>query len=864
MRRTTKKANFAQRIMSGLLMALIMMIEAFAQSPANSLPVSGVVLDPNRAVITEAKVILRRDGERSEQVATTNQKGEFHFSRLASGRYEIKVQKDGFKPTVTQLTIGQQAPAPLQIVLPIAEVHEEVVVADQSNQVSTNPDDNLNVIKLDRAALNNLPVLGNDVVGGVAKLLDAGSVGSVGPTLIIDGLESPMKKVPASQIQEVRINQNPYSAEFFRMGRGRIEVITKAGSPEYHGEMNFIYRDHRLDARNAFALDRPPEQRRIFEGTLSGPIGNGKNTSFLLGVEREEEDLQSVIFARTPVGEVIGNIATPIRETELSFRINHQASKRSTISIRYQYTFESTTNEEVGGFNLAEVATNSKEREHELYITHRLIISPTLVNEFTLRSETEKGVTRGTLTGGPKIVVLDAFTGGSSQTDVRSSESRIQFNEIISWTRGKHFIRGGLNIPGLTRHGLSDRSNFGGTFSFSTLEDYLNNRPFLFSINQGDGHLVFWQKEFGLFVQDNILLRPNFSIGVGLRFDKQNFLSDNNNFAPRFSFAFAPDKKRKTVLRGGAGFFYDRTGDGIISDRLRFDGQRLRQVTISNPAYPDAFSSDGTLATQPSSIVRFAPGLRSPYNFQSSLGIERQLNKSLTATANYIFTRGIKLFRSRNLNAPRLPDFEPPDATIGVLRQVESSAHSQAHALELMLRGKLGRLFSGTAQYTLGRAYNNASGINSLPADNYNLTGEWSRAEFDERHRFNLLGAIEAGDWFNLGLTLSLTSGRPYSLTTGRDDNRDSLANDRPNGVRRNSLQGPGSATLDVRWSKEFKLKETKKDEGPTVTIGIDAFNVLNRTNYAGFVGNLSSPFFGLPVAARPARRLQLSLGFSF
>ncbi len=289
-------------------------------------------------------------------------------------------------------------------------------------------------------------------------------------------------------------------------------------------------------------------------------------------------------------------------------------------------------------------------------------------------------------------------------------------------------------------------------------------------------------------------------------------------------------------------------------------------MSISNPGFPDPFSSGGTLAAQPSTIVRFAPDIREPYIIQSGVGIERQLNKSLTATANYINTRGIKLYRSRDINAPLTPFLQRPDPTIGILRQVESTAHSQAHALELMLRGKISRFFNGTIQYTLGRAYNNTGGINSRPANNYDLTGEWSRADFDERHRFNLLGTIKAGEWFNLGMTLALVSGRPYSLTTGRDDNRDNLANDRPAGVPRNGLQGPGAATLDVRWAKEFRLKETKKkdDKGPSITIGVAAFNVLNRTNFAGFVGNLSSPFFGLPVASRPARRTQLTLGFKF
>ncbi|MFN0110251.1 MAG: carboxypeptidase regulatory-like domain-containing protein [Blastocatellia bacterium] len=846
-----------------LALVLLVGIASFGQSQIASMEITGTVFDPSGAVLTEAKVTLRNLANRAEQSKTTDRRGQFRFARLAVGDYEVEVRKEGFKPTVTQVKVIATPPTALQIVLPIADLRADAAVVDQTNQVSTNPDDNLNVIKLDRDALRKLPSLGNDVIATAATLLDAGSVGSGGATVIVDGLESKKKKIPASQIQEVRINQNPYSAEFSRPGRGRIEVITKAGSPEYHGEFNFTFRDYHLDARNAFATTRPPEQRRIYDGNLSGPLGNGKKSSFLFGVAREEENLQSVVFAETPMGIISQNVAYPNHDTELFLRVNHQVGEKTTLSIRYEHTFDSTRNGGVGGFNLPEVATNSAGRDHEVYFTFRRILSPKLVNEFTLRAGSESGSTRGERLNAPRIIVLDAFTGGGSQVDRHSTVTQFQFNEIISWTQGKHFVKGGVNIPNITRIGSSDRSNFGGTFSFSTLADYLNNRPFLFSINQGDGHLVFWQRDFGAFVQDNILVRPNFSVGAGLRYDWQNYLGDGNNFAPRVTFAYAPGKQRKTVIRGGAGVFYDRTGGSPISDILRFDGRRLRQVTLSNPGYPYPLSTGGTLAAKPSNIVRFQPDISSPYTIQTSLGVERQLTKSLTATASYINTRGLKLFRSRNLNAPFPPSSEPPDLGIGVLRQVESSARMQSHALELTLRGKVSRYFNGTAQYTLGRAHNNAGGINALPANNYDLSLEWSRAEFDERHRFNLLGSIEAGDWFNLGLTLSLGSGSPYNLTTGRDDNHDTVANDRPAGVRRNSLQGPGAATLNLRWSKEFELKKIGNSE-PTITIGIDAFNVFNRVNYAGFVGNLSSRFFGLPVAARPARRMQLSFGFVF
>jgi hypothetical protein len=278
--------------------------------------------------------------------------------------------------------------------------------------------------------------------------------------------------------------------------------------------------------------------------------------------------------------------------------------------------------------------------------------------------------------------------------------------------------------------------------------------------------------------------------------------------------------------------------------------------------------SGADFADQPGSVVRFAPDMLSPYTFQFNIGVERQLGKSLTASANYINTRGVKLFRSRDINAPLPGEVERPDMTVGALRVIESAGRAQTHMLELMLRGKITRFFNGTVQYNLGRAYNDTGGINARPANNYDLTGEWSRADFDERHRLNLLGTFKAGDWFNLGMTISLVSSRPYSLTTGRDDNHDTVANDRPAGAPRNSLQGPGVATVDLRWSKEFFLRAAKSgkkaDEGPAVKVSLSAFNALNRVNYIGYVGNQSSPFFGAPVAARPARRVQLNINFSF
>jgi hypothetical protein len=314
--------------------------------------------------------------------------------------------------------------------------------------------------------------------------------------------------------------------------------------------------------------------------------------------------------------------------------------------------------------------------------------------------------------------------------------------------------------------------------------------------------------------------------------------------------------------------FYDRTGPQPIFDLLRYDGHHLLQYVITDPTYPDPN------ATGPPSIVTLDPAIKLPYLLQFGATVERKVTKSTTLTVSYYGTRGINLFRSLDINAPPPPFYlARPDPQYSVWRQIESSADMKSHSLEIGVRGNVTRYFSGMAQYTLARAYNNTGGnpasgarssLNSFPANNYDLSGEWARADFDQRHRLNLLGTITPGRYFKLGVALALYSGMPYSFTTGLDNYNDGMANARPPGVPRNSLQGPGYADLDLRWSRDFYLVKAKKEKGPMATLGIDAFDVLNHVNYPSYVGVLTSPFFGRPVSAQPGRRLQVSFRFRF
>ena len=832
---------------------------ALGQAVPN-LAITGTVQDQTGAAFLGAQVDLLKNGEQLRTV-TTDASGTFRFDRVPAGSYEVRTRAEGFKTDTTKVNVGARPPGRLRIVLPIEVLNQEITVSGGALEVSTEASENRDVAAVDRRALDDLPIFDQDVVATMSRFLDSSSLGTNGVAVIVDGMQA-ASVLSASAIQSVTINNNPYSAEYSRPGRARIEITTKPGSSEYHGTMNVLFRDARLNARDPFAIVRPPEQRRIFEGSLLGPVGDGKTTSFMFTGNRQEEDNQAIVFAVGRGGPIHQNVPAPQRNSEFSVELNRQHSPETTYSIRFHFRSLKIQNQGVGGVNLPEVAANFRDREEQLFYTQKTAFSSSVVHQFRILVARQHTPTIS-LNPGPRIVVLDAFTRGGAQADRLQTENHLILDDIWSWTHGKHTFRSGFNIPDLSRRGLDDNTNSAGTYSFSSLQDYLDGQPFSFLQQSGNGHVVFWERLFGAFFQDEYQMRPNLQITGGVRYDWQNYFHDANNVGPRLSFAYAPGVSRRTVIRGGGGFFYDRTGALPIFDLLRYDGQRLRRFLITNPAYPFPFAN-GVPITQPTSVVRLDPNVRMPYTFQNSISVERQLYRASTLTLSYFRTSGI-LFRSRDINAPFPPAYAArPDPSLNVLRQIEASARQVTNSLEVSFRGNVTRYFTGMAQYTLGRAYNNTNGIAAFPANNYDLSGEWSRADSDQRNRFNLLGTVKAGRAFNLGVAVQAESGKPYTVTTGRDDNHDGLALDRPAGVRRNSVEGPGYLGLDLRWSKDFVLDAARKEKSPKITAALDAFNVINRVNYSGYTGNQSSPFFGRAIASQPARRLQLSMRFAF
>lgn len=832
----------------------VMLASAQAQPSARGVAVSGVIQDQTSAVLPGARVTLATGAAAIVQSVESGPAGDFRFDRVAPGDYQVRAEFPGFQTTAVDVRVAARAPASITIVLPLEGLTQEIAVSGSG--LNADARSNLNAVSVDADTLDDLPMLDQDVVGALSRFLDSSAIGSNGATILVDGVEVNALSLSASAIQQIKINQDPYAAEFMRPGRGRIEIISKPGGKQYSGTLNLRFRDSSLYARNAFAKTKAPEQRRIAEGSLTGPVG--KRTSFLLSGSIDSEDNQSIVFADTASGLVQQNVATPFRRVLMAGTVNRQQGTRQTQSFRFSHVDEKNTNQGVGGTTLPEAASNHENRTDEASFTNQTVFSPRLLNQVRVLAGVEREP-RTSLSQAPRIVVLDAFTGGGGQNDSLRTESHFTLVEAVTWSPSRHVVKAGVNIPDWSWRGLDDRSNTGGTFYFSSVPDYQSGTPYSFVQQIGDGRVTYVERVIGVFAQDEMRLLPNLSLAAGVRYDWQSYLHDANNVAPRVSMAFAPGGSAKVVIRGGTGLFYDRIGAGPVLDARRFDGVRLRRYVIEDPGYPVALPPGQSFAAQPASIVRFASDTVVPAMIQSSVGIERELRRRTTIAVTAISTRGYDLFRSRDVNAPPPPLFAArPDLTRGVVREIASTATRRALGIDTTFRTQIRRV-NATVQYSESRNSDDTGGVNWMPPNNYDLSAEYAAADGERRHVLETYASANIGRWLNLGVSFEAGSGRPYSLTTGRDDFNTGTANARPAGVSRNSLRGPGFANLDLRWSHDVTAWGANGRK-MTFTAGVDAFNVVNKVNYSYFVGNQSSPFFGRPISAQAPRRVQFSL----
>lgn len=895
MRRTFLKSDC--RLRSSYLALVIfchLVLAGFALGQGKA-ALRGTVEDASGQVVVGANVTLRNLTTSQEFSTSSDEEGYFLFLGLAAGQYTLTATRPGFKTMELPANIEDRSDNQTQVVLKVAAEVESVKVFanDITMPVASQ---NIDVVELDHHWMDNLPSKEADPLAVPSLFVSPAATGTMGPMILVDGVEASALEVPLASIKRIVVNKSPYTAEFARPGRGRIEVFTRKGDRrDFHGNVTFLARNSALDAPNAFARVQPPSQREIAEAELDGPWG--QRARFLVAGRYFSSEDSSIIHAQTPTGLFVQNVQIPEHNTRLFGRFEFDLTPKHTLTVIYKFKNKAQQNLGIRSFDLPERATDFSIHESEVKLFERAILSPKFLNDLRLSYKDEPQQTTS-LSSQQATIVLGAFNSGGAQVTQQQEEKAESAQDIATVVWGRQTITfGGGARP---RHFyITDSSNFGGTFTFPSLAAYSASQqslctspgapqcPELFTMNLGNPRISFAQNEYFSFFQDEVQVLPSFSLSLGLRYEWQSNVDYYRNLAPRVALAYAPGRG-PTVFRGGFGIFYDRQPDIMMHEAALYDGTQGHQIVLLNPGYPTPYN---TSSPPPPSLLRIAPGIRTPYLMQANLGIERKLGKGRNfLSVDYTIVRGVALYRTRNINAPLPVTGTIPDPNFGNIDQFESSGRSRSDSLTVSMQTTLANRLNLLSQYIFSKSFDDTSGYASLPANNYDVRPEYGRADYDRRHRFNLIGTYRFRHGFRAGTVVNLNSGIPYNITTGLLNGGDVVPTARPPGVGRNTGNGPGYATVDLRFAKRFLFRaegpsnalpagraprlarlagagdgaESSEGRVSQLEFAIDAFNAFNHANFKNYVGTLTSPFFGHANAANPARQLQLSVRYHF
>ena len=861
---------------------------ALAQQPKGI--IKGQVTDEFGGVIVGATVSAV-DPNGAEKTATTNGDGAYAVNGLAPGKYTVRVTAKGFgnyEQADVELTAGRTQQ--LNIILKVTIEQQKVTVTPDGAGVSTEPENNLGAIVLKGADLEALPDDPDDLAAALQALAGPGA-GPNGGQIFIDGFTGG-RMPPLSSIREIRINSNPYSAEYDRPGFGRIEILTRPGTDQFRGQASFSFNNQALNSRNPFAPTRPPYMSRQYGGNLSGPISK-KKASFFFDFEKRDINDDAIINATIldPALNIIGfsqTVPLPNRRTEFSPRLDYQINAKNTLVLRYEFEHSRNTTG-TGGFSLATRQYNTFSTQQNIRLTETAIINKKTINEtrFQFIHQTSGDTANNSI---PTVSVQDAFTGGGSQIGLAANQqNRWELANTTSLALGPQTVRFGARLRGINITSISP-NNFGGTWTFAgtrrpgqttgqtSIQSYQITLQGLqqlhtpaqiradgggatqFSIATGNPLATVGQIDFGGFVQDDWKYRPNLMLSFGLRYENQNNISSNLNFAPRVGFAWAPgptspQHPAKTTVRGGFGIFYDRISESLTLTANRLNGTNQQQFIVTDPAVLNSFCataaeiarrcenpnvpSIASLAAQPVTIYQLAKDIRAPYTMQSAISVERALPHNFTTSVTFSHSRTLHVLRARATNAPLPGTFNPnvpnsgvhPLSSANTFFEYESTGRFNQNQFIVTLTSRLNRRATFNINYVFSKTNSDSDGSGTFAANPYDFSQEYGRASNDVRHRFVLTGNLRAPWGVSLSPFFIVSSGQPFNITIGRDLNGDKLFTDRPafatdltkpgvvitqfgafdtnpaagaQIIPRNFGQGPGSMIANLRVSKSF------------------------------------------------------------
>ncbi|CAN5620724.1 hypothetical protein BH24ACI3_BH24ACI3_08540 [soil metagenome] len=680
--------------------------------------ISVAVRDQLGSTISNSEVVLSRSGEK-DRILKGNSQGIAQFINLPAGEYQIQVSAEGFQSETPRLSISRGEVRRIEIILTIAPIESSVDIGDDSVDAAERTG---TTIVINEAQIANLPDEQEALERAIRRLGEA--VTGEDLPITVNGVQGGAIP-PKEAIQQIRVNQNVFSAQYDNPFGGGIEIFTRANVDRFRSYLSFSFADSRLNAADPFLGRRVPFQSRSYFGSLSGPLG-GKKANFFVYGSHSESDASSVINAiildaNLRPSEFRRSNEAPSISDNLSLTINADPTKKHKINFSYNFGSLRASGQNVGGLSLPSRANDSRTHNHYLQFSDTYLINPNIVNQsrllLTYFSDNSVGGSNE-----PAINVLDAFFGGGSQQNSSSKNLRFDTANETTWQMGRYSLGFGFRFRG---EGVdqNSRSNFGGTYTFSgrvapvldannnpvlnsdgtvrttqidSLEAY--RRTLLFrqlglsnarirelggganqlTVSGGDPEIKISQYDLGFYVQNSYRISDTIAASFGARYESQTNIDSRFNLAPRLGIIWSPKAKEDQKplytlprISIGYGLFFSRYAlNNTLAVRLAGDPGRAQYLITENNVL-DLFPSVPT----PDQIQQFAlpqtqrfiaDEFETPYQSLLNITAAKKLPRGFNLTVTFSRGRTFRQAITQNINAPLAGTYNPLDPSTAV------------------------------------------------------------------------------------------------------------------------------------------------------------------------------------------------------